>query len=292
MPKRSPVNRLKGFFKISPKEADALLKQLRSAWRHEDIVPQPGGYYLIPLNRIKLQKKPARRDLGDLEDLKQSIDRSGLHQPVVVTPLDERWKEFKLVIGLRRYHAFKGLGLDRIPCLIRPNVTETEIRAFALEENPHRKGLTSEEKYDLITYLRSEEYTIKQLAKMARTDKATILVYLNIPKFPREVQRAFMEGEISLAYLREMKGLKDAEMLELLRRIRAEHLSVDAVRGLVAILRGKLELPEFLKSKDIEKLLGSKLVFRRGKREIRLAFKASDEEELKKLLRQISNKVV
>lgn len=67
-----------GRFPISLKEAEALLKQLRRAWRHEELVPHPEGYILIPTERIKPPRSPIRRALGNLDDLKASIGREGV----------------------------------------------------------------------------------------------------------------------------------------------------------------------------------------------------------------------
>lgn len=103
--KKSYFDKLKKVFsRISRDEAEALFEHLSTAWRAEELVPQPEGYILLPIERIAEPEDPIRKDSGDLEALGKSIDREEVLQPICVRPLDE-WREFEILIGLRRYRA-------------------------------------------------------------------------------------------------------------------------------------------------------------------------------------------
>lgn len=283
----SPMKRLSQLFKISPEEAGALLKHLRSAWRYEELIPQPEGYILIPLRRIQAQSPPTRKDLGDLPKLKESIRRSGLLQPICVRPLDKQWRRFEVVMGLRRYHACKELGLDRAPCYIRPHVSEEGISVLALEENRYRKDLTQTELFHAVCTLREKGYTRERIAELARLSVGDVSAYFKVPTLPPAVRRAFLGGEVSIGHIRVISTLPERKMIDILQRIKREGLSVEAVKLILAAGQGELELPAFLSSERLRELLGSKLSFRKRGKRISLRVNASDEKELLGMLREM-----
>jgi ParB-like chromosome segregation protein Spo0J len=53
-----------------------------------------------------------RKDFGDIDSLAQSINETGLLQPVGITP------DNKLIYGSRRIEAYKRLGRTEIPVII------------------------------------------------------------------------------------------------------------------------------------------------------------------------------
>ena len=65
----------------------------------------------MKINKIKVNKR-FRKDLGDLESLKNSIQELGLLQPIVI---DEK---NNLIAGERRLKAFKELNKTDIPVYI------------------------------------------------------------------------------------------------------------------------------------------------------------------------------
>lgn len=84
-----------------------------------------------------------RDDLGDLEELKQSIQEKGILQPICVA------EDMTLLAGGRRYTACLQLGITEIPALIRPTDGEIDAREVELMENIHRKDMTWQEKAKL-----------------------------------------------------------------------------------------------------------------------------------------------
>jgi len=82
----------------------------------------------------------AKRDHGDIGELKQSISNIGLINPITV---DEN---NTLMAGRRRFQAVRELGWTEIEAVILP-VNGDRLRAFkvALDENLKRKSLTDPE---------------------------------------------------------------------------------------------------------------------------------------------------
>ena len=88
----------------------------------------------MKISDIKITER-VRKDIGDITELAESIDRLGLFHPIVVTPDGE------LIIGARRIEAFKHLGHDSIPERVM-SITEYEEKQQAeVEENTQRKDL-------------------------------------------------------------------------------------------------------------------------------------------------------
>ncbi len=82
-----------------------------------------------------------RKSVGDITELKLSIQEKGILQPLLVRPLKNR---FEIVVGSRRYEAAKALGLRKVPVIIKP-MSDTEALSLSLVENIQRNDLELEE---------------------------------------------------------------------------------------------------------------------------------------------------
>jgi ParB/RepB/Spo0J family partition protein len=90
-----------------------------------------------------------RKSVGDLTDLKLSIQEKGILEPLLVRPSKNR---FEVVVGSRRYEAAKALGLKQIPVIIKP-MDDTEALSLSLVENIQRNDLELEEEAEGILKL-------------------------------------------------------------------------------------------------------------------------------------------
>lgn len=93
---------------------------------------------LIPISQIKIKKR-VRKDLGNLDDLKESLKLYGLMNPITVN------KRYELIAGERRLSAAKALGWTNINANIVDNLSEIEQLEMELEENNQRKEFTDDE---------------------------------------------------------------------------------------------------------------------------------------------------
>ena len=96
---------------------------------------------LVNINDIKIKKR-VRRDLGDLEALKNSLRTYGLLNPITING------KYELIAGERRLQAAKQLGWTNINAVVQNNLSEVEELEMELEENNQRKEFTSEELLD------------------------------------------------------------------------------------------------------------------------------------------------
>ena len=71
------------------------------------------------IDEIRIKSR-IRKDMGNIQELADSIDALGLLQPIVVD------QNNNLIIGMRRLAAYQLLGLDDIPTKIIVIETEDE----------------------------------------------------------------------------------------------------------------------------------------------------------------------
>ncbi len=93
----------------------------------------------VKIDDIKIKKR-VRRDLGDLEALKESLRLYGLLNPITLN------SKYELIAGERRLEAAKSLGWERINAIVLDNnVDKIRQLEIELEENNQRKEFTKEE---------------------------------------------------------------------------------------------------------------------------------------------------
>jgi len=92
-----------------------------------------------------------RTDLGNIEELADSIREKGLIQPVTVAPIvSDKGEHYKLLAGERRWTASAMAGLKKIPALVRETEDEVDEREIELVENVHRKDMNWQERAALV----------------------------------------------------------------------------------------------------------------------------------------------
>ena len=92
----------------------------------------------VPVNEIKIKKR-VRKDLGDLDDLKFSMNRYGLLNPITIN------SNYELVAGHRRLEAAKALGWTEIEAIMINTRDKLTLLEIELEENNQRKPFTDTE---------------------------------------------------------------------------------------------------------------------------------------------------
>ena len=93
---------------------------------------------LVQISYIKIKRR-VRKDLGDLEDLKDSLRVYGLLNPITIN------SKYELIAGERRIQAAKQLGWTSINANILDNLSDVDQLEMEIEENNQRKPFTDEE---------------------------------------------------------------------------------------------------------------------------------------------------
>src|SRR3989304_3368084 len=84
-----------------------------------------------------------------LDELADSIERSGLVQPIVVRPVQDG---YEVVVGERRYRASQQAKLDKVPAIVQ-EYSDDQVIELNLIENIQREDLTAVEKGNCIKQL-------------------------------------------------------------------------------------------------------------------------------------------
>ena len=110
----------------------------------------------IPISQIKIEredkdKKRFRRDLGEIQEMVESLKRYGLIQPIVVERTGN--ESYKLIAGERRFTAAAYLGWSEIDCVFREDLSDVQRKELELEENIQRKDVSWEERIEALRQL-------------------------------------------------------------------------------------------------------------------------------------------
>lgn len=120
---------------------------------------------IIKIEDIKVKKR-VRKDLGDIDSLKESIRLYGLLNPITINA------DHELVAGERRLEACKALGMERINVVVLDaNVDKIKQLEIELEENNQRKEFSDEELlegYERLERLRNPPLILRILKAIAR----------------------------------------------------------------------------------------------------------------------------
>lgn len=176
----------------------------------------------IPVRDLHPHPKNPRKNLGDLEELTDSIKKNGIMQNLTVIPgfyrANGEWfnteAEYTVIIGHRRLEAAKLAGLTEVPCRIYENLSENDQITTMLEENMQRNDLTIMEQAQSFQLCLDLGETVDTLSEKTGFKKTTIYHRLNIAKLDQKVLKEKEEDEgfqLTLTDLIELEKIEDIE---------------------------------------------------------------------------------
>ena len=244
----------------------------------------------ISLEEIKKNPYQPRTYFNEekLNELKESIEKNGLLQPIIVK---KAVKGYYIIAGERRYRAFELLGKKEIPAIIK-EMTDEEMMIFAVLENLQREDLSALEESESYKNLMDKmSLTQEELAKKLGKSRPYIANSLRLLKLPTEIKNKLEQGLISTAHARTLLSLKTKKaMEEVCALVIDRKMSVRELEEYVAKLLKPKEVKK-VKAKDIfieeqenilKKRLGTSVTIKQGrnkKGKIEIEFKDNDEFE-------------
>ncbi|MDR0395977.1 MAG: ParB/RepB/Spo0J family partition protein [Oscillospiraceae bacterium] len=183
----------------------------------------------IPLADIDPNRDQPRKafDAATLRQLADSIERSGVLQPIIVCPMNGR---YRIVAGERRWRAARLAGLSSIPAIIRESDAVGRME-MALVENLQREDLNPVEEAAAIRALMDEcGLTQESVAQRLGRSRPSIANLLRILALPGRVQEWVAQGALSAGHARTLAGVdNEAKQIELAQRAIDEGWSVRAL---------------------------------------------------------------
>ncbi len=181
-------------------------------------------------------------DKAKMEELKGSIKKHGIIQPVVVRKMANG---FEVVAGERRLKAAKEIGLKKIPAIIRSINNEKSLE-IALVENIQREDLNPVEQANAFKRLIDEfKLTQQELAEATGKSRALVTNTIRLLKLNPEIQKNIAEGKISFGHAKLLLSIEDEEMQSAVcERIIATDLSVRDTERLIKNI-GRVQKKKF-----------------------------------------------
>jgi ParB family chromosome partitioning protein len=193
---------------------------------------------MIAIDKIDPNPHQARCELGNIEELQDSIRSKGILAPILVRPKGGR---FEIIAGERRFMAARNIGLKELPC-IDMDVKDNEAMEIALIENLQRKDLGIFEEADgLQALVDIHRYSHEQISVKIGKARSTITEILSIARIPQKARDIISKvGGFSQSTLVEIAKLKsEEEMTQLAHDIAERRLTREDTRDLAKYLKGK-----------------------------------------------------
>lgn len=199
---------------------------------------------MIPVEKIDPNPHQARSELGNIQELMDSIRLKGILEPILVRSLGNR---FEIIAGERRFIASKNVGLKEMPC-IEFDVPENEAMEIALIENLQRKDLDIFEEADgLNALIELYNYNHQEVSEKIGKARSTITEILSISKIPDTVRQIIKSsGVFSRSTIIEIARQKtEDDMLTFAREIVDRRLTREDTRDLSKLLKGKIKKTKY-----------------------------------------------
>jgi len=181
-----------------------------------------------------------RKEIGDIEELTESVKTQGVMQNLTIIPVNYWESEvsetqedeildkisdvtlglsqretqilFYILIGNRRFEAAKAAGLESVPCRIVTNMSKDEQVGLMLLENIQRADLTVPEQARGFQMMIDLGATVESLSADTGFSPATIYHRLNIAKLDEElVDEAIINHQLTLSEFAELEKVEDIE---------------------------------------------------------------------------------
>lgn len=168
----------------------------------------------IDVEKIHPHPNNPRKELGDIEELSESIKLKGVLQNLTVVPSKEFLGEYTAVIGHKRRAAAVKAGKMKVPCIIDTEMTEQEQFEVMMIENVQRTDLTVYEQAQGFQMMLDFGNSVDEIAEKTGFSKTTVYHRLNVAKLnQKELQKKENDSEFQLSF----KDLIELEKIESVR---------------------------------------------------------------------------
>lgn len=186
-----------------------------------------GGVAYIPRDQVRTNPYQPRVDFDDEEirGLADSIRNQGLLQPVVLRKCTDG---YEIISGERRFRAMGLLEYDKVPCLIKEDITDREMLEMALVENIQREDLNEIEKAHAYSKLMADcGLSHEELSKRVGKSRSAVTNSLRLLKLSTDLQQKVRNGELTMGHARSLLSIDSDDFRNrMAERVVKEHLSV------------------------------------------------------------------
>ena len=244
----------------------------------------------IEIKKISESKSQARTyfDPKKLEELSESIKKSGVLQPIIVQQVGN--EKHQLIAGERRLRASRLAGLKTIPCLVK-DVSDRDAAVLGLVENVQRSQLnTIEEALGYKSLKETHGLSAKEIGLLVGKSRPFIANLLRISNLSDAVQDALKDERISFGQARPLIVLDHSLQNRLLTEIIRTSMNSRQVEEKVSELNGKSSISEEVihAKNELENLVGSKVQIKKTGKSFKINLNFQDFEKLKEFINNLS----
>lgn len=244
----------------------------------------------VEILKISESKSQARTyfDPNKLEELSESIKKSGVLQPIIVQQVGN--ESYQLIAGERRLRASKSVGLKTIPCLVK-DVSDKDAAVLGLVENVQRSQLnTIEEALGYKSLKETYGLSAKEIGLLVGKSRPFIANLLRISNLSNAVQDALKNDRVSFGQARPLIVLDHNLQDRLLSEIIRTSMNSRQVEEKVSELNGKSSISEEVihAKSELENLVGSKVQIKKIGNSFKVNLNFQDFEKLKQFINNLS----
>lgn len=204
------------------------------------VIPE-NDVQMIPVDEIKpFRNHPFRLYEGErLDDMVESIKVHGILMPVIVWQTEDG---YEMLAGHNRQNAARLAGLDKIPAIVKKDITEAEAYVYVIETNvvqrsfsellPSEKGEVLTERYEKVICQGKRNDILKEIARLEGKE---VSCGHDVHKRTRDSigEDYGMAGRNAARYLRvhflndDLKKLLDIKRLPLVAAVEISFLTAD-----------------------------------------------------------------
>ncbi len=231
-----------------------------------------------------------------LEEMTQSVKEHGVVQPIIVTPVDGK---YRIVAGERRFRAATRADLKTIPALVRSMSDQHQLEV-SLIENIQRRDLNVLETATAYLKLRDQfNLSLEEIGvRVGGKSVSSVSNTLRLLRLPESVRKALQEGKLTEGQARPLVNVDFETVEKILPQILREEWSARRIEQFIVDLKNtgaaikkteKPAVPQHEKAtKSLTKRFATKVQVRsnaKGAGTIVIAFKDDKEfDRIAKLL--------
>ncbi len=164
----------------------------------------------IAVEKLIPHEKNPRTDIGDINELIDSISKNGILQNLTVVPDGDN---YKILIGHRRAAAAKAAGLETVPCAVVEMDEKKQVETMLLE-NMQRRNLTVYEEAKSMQLLLDMGATVEDIAASTGFSRSTVYTRVSFNKFNDDSFKKSLERNISIEDYIKTAAIKDEKQRE------------------------------------------------------------------------------
>lgn len=170
----------------------------------------------IDIDKIHPHPDNPRKNLGELDELAESIKESGILQNLTLIPYSqlngnkEKKDEYITIIGHRRLAAAKQAGLKEVPCIIRDMDEQTQVATMLLE-NMQRSDLSAFEQAQGFQMMMDFGETVASISDKTGFSETTIRTRTKLLELDQEVLEKTESRNATMTDYIKLEKIKDIE---------------------------------------------------------------------------------